>query len=137
MPEAPRYGSLSTYRPRLGQGIFRVHVLDAYGRGCAMTGEHSLPVLEAAHIRPYSEGGLHEVSNGLALRTDLHRLFDHGYVTLDEDLRVVVGARLREEFDNGRSYYRLQGRRLLAPRERILGPDEQQLAWHREHVFLG
>jgi putative restriction endonuclease len=59
-----RYGAPTTYLPRLGQGIFRVKVLDAYGRACAVTGEHSLPVLEAAHIKPYADGGVHDVNNG-------------------------------------------------------------------------
>src|SRR5690606_3283363 len=90
-----RYGRPSIHTPRLGQGIFRVKVLDAYGRACAVTQEHSLPVLEAAHIRPYAAGGEHRVANGLSLRSDLHRLFDRGYVTVDEDYRFVVGDRLK------------------------------------------
>ena len=93
------------HTPRLGQGIFRVRVLDAYGRACAVTQEHSLPVLDAAHIKPYSEGGKHAVSNGVALRSDLHRLFDRGYVTFDEANSFVVGRRLRDDYANGRSYY--------------------------------
>jgi putative restriction endonuclease len=36
--------------------------------------------LDAAHIKPYSEGGEHAVENGLLLRTDIHKLFDLGYV---------------------------------------------------------
>ncbi|MCZ2111991.1 MAG: HNH endonuclease, partial [Dehalococcoidia bacterium] len=41
-PDGLRYGTPTLHTPRLGQGIFRVHVLDAYGRACAVTGEHSL-----------------------------------------------------------------------------------------------
>src|SRR5690242_12248631 len=47
--DAPRHGEATLVRPRLGQGIFRIAVLDAYGGACAITREHSLPVLEAAH----------------------------------------------------------------------------------------
>jgi putative restriction endonuclease len=39
---------------RLGQGAFRVLITDAYTRKCAISGERTLPVLEAAHIKPYS-----------------------------------------------------------------------------------
>lgn len=49
---ADRYGEPMWLRPRLGQGTFRIAVTDAYARSCAVTGEHSLPALEAAHIRP-------------------------------------------------------------------------------------
>ena len=42
------------------------------------------------------------------MRSDLHRLFDEGYMTLDPgDRRVVVSRRIREEFDNGKDYYKL------------------------------
>jgi putative restriction endonuclease len=47
-----RYGEPTLVKPRLGQGAFRVVVADAYKRRCAITGESTLPVLEAAHIRP-------------------------------------------------------------------------------------
>lgn len=130
-----RYGAPTLHTPRLGQGIFRVHVLDAYDRACAVTGEHSLPVLEAAHIKPYAKGGEHQVSNGLSLRSDLHRLFDKGYVTVDEDAAFVVGRRLKAEFDNGRSYYGLHGQRLRLPAEAARRPSRDALAWHREQVF--
>ena len=133
----PRFGAPILYRPRLGQGIFRVQVLDAYGRACAVTREHSLPVLEAAHIKPYAKGGEHDVTNGLALRSDLHRLFDKGYVTMDDEQRFVVGRRLKEDFANGRSYYELQGTRIELPRDAALCPTVDALQWHREQVFVG
>lgn len=132
-----RYGSPHLIRPRLGQGTFRIAVTDAYGRGCAVTEEHSLPVLEAAHIKPYGLEGPHEVSNGLLLRADLHRLFDQGYITVTPDLRLEVGGRLREDFANGRTYYPLHGRTIrppTAPRER---PSLDYLRWHNENRFLG
>ncbi len=49
-PTAPRYGLPTLITPRLGQGTFRVAVTEAYGKGCAITDEHSLPALEAAHL---------------------------------------------------------------------------------------
>jgi len=35
-----RYGDPRLVQPRLGQATFRIAVLDAYGRACAVTGEH-------------------------------------------------------------------------------------------------
>jgi putative restriction endonuclease len=133
----PRYGAPMMYTPRLGQGIFRVQVLDAYQRACAVTQEHSLVVLDAAHVKAYADGGEHDVRNGLALRTDLHKLFDRGYVTVDDQMRLVVGRRLKADFDNGRSYYALSGTPLALPGDATRRPDLDVLAWHREHRFLG
>lgn len=135
-PTAARYGAPQIVAPRLGQGTFRVGVTDAYERSCAVTGEHSLPALEAAHIRSYASDGPHEVRNGVLLRADLHRLFDKGYVTVTPDLRLEVSGRLHADYRNGRSYYPFHGRRLRPPRlERDL-PATEYLAWHNEHVYL-
>ena len=83
-------------------------VTDAYERRCAITGERTLPALEAAHIKPYGSGGPHQPENGLLLRSDLHRLFDQGYITVGaDDRKVNVSSRIREEFENGRDYYQL------------------------------
>src|SRR6266480_511289 len=126
-----RYGEPMVVRPRLGQGTFRVIVTDAYERRCAITGERTLPVLEAAHIKPYSSGGPHEPGNGLLLRSDLHTLFDQGYVNVDADqLKVVVSSRIREEFENGRDYYHLHGRAIRLPRETDSLPSREYLAFH-------
>lgn len=89
---SPRYGDPRLVQPRLGQATFRIAVLDAYARACAVTEEHSLPALEAAHIRSYAHEGPHDVRNGLLLRADLHRLFDTGYITVTPELRLEVGA---------------------------------------------
>ncbi len=131
-----RFGAEQVIRPRLGQGIFRVAVSDAYGRACAETGEHSLPVLEAAHIRPYSAEGTHEVSNGLLLRADLRRLFDRGYVTVNAEYRFRVNRELRKAWGNGRSYYSLEGREIAVPRVEGERPDRGALEWHERNVFV-
>jgi putative restriction endonuclease len=129
--EGPRYGEPTLVRPRLGQGIFRVLVTDIYDRRCAITGERTLPVLEAAHIKPYSSGGPHEPENGLLLRSDLHTLFDQGYMTVDADeLKVVISGRIREEFENGRDYYQLHGRSIRLPRETNNLPSREFLSFH-------
>lgn len=132
-----RYGEPVLVRPRLGQGAFRVAVTDAYERACAVTREHSLPVLEAAHIVPYAQGGLHEVSNGLLLRSDLHRLFDLGYLTVTPDLHVEVSPKLRGDYENGRTYYPLHGTEITTPVPAGLGPNRDLLSWHNEHIFRG
>lgn len=124
--------------PRLGQGGFRVTMIEAYNRRCAMTGERTLPALEAAHIRPYTSGGGHDARNGLLLRRDLHSLFDQGYVTVDPgERRIVVSGRIRSEFENGRDYYALHGKPLGRPREASSSPAPELLQYHAEHVFRG
>jgi putative restriction endonuclease len=134
--DAHRAGSPMVIMPRLGQSSFRLAVLDAYGQQCAVTTEHSLPVIDAAHIRPWAVGGTHSIPNGIPLRRDLHRLFDLGYVTIRPDMRVAVSRRLRDEYANGRAYYELDGRTLQPPESDQLRPDSELLSWHEAEVFL-
>lgn len=134
--EGPRFGSPVAVAPRLGQGAFRLLVTDIYSRRCAVTQERALPVLEAAHIRPYSEGGEHSLTNGILLRSDLHRLLDSGYMTIDpNDRTIVVSRRLKEEFDNGRDYYPFQGRRPTFPSDLRSTPSKENLLYHAEKIF--
>lgn len=134
---AVRYGEPHLIHPRLGQGAFRVLVTNTYGRRCAITQERTLPALEAAHIRPYSEGGEHAASNGLLLRRDIHSLFDAGYVTVTPDLRFEVSRRIKEEFDNGRHYYALHGQPITTPTDPRSRPDIEALRWHNETAYRG
>ena len=113
MSEDPlaRYGEPTLIRPRLGQGAFRLLVTDLYGRRCAITRERTLPALEAAHSgKPYGNGGEHVGANGILFRRDIHSLFDAGYVTITKDYRFEVSKRIKEEFENGREYYALNGK---------------------------
>jgi putative restriction endonuclease len=122
---------------RLGQGAFRVVVTDAYARRCAITGESTLPVLEAAHIRPYSLDGPHAVDNGLLLRSDMHILFDKGLITVTPELRLEVSGQIREQYTNGKLYYSYQGQELRSlPESRLERPSSDFLAWHNENVFV-
>jgi len=135
--EAARFGEPHLIRPRLGQGAFRVLVTDVYRRRCAITQERTLPALEAAHIRPYGDGGVHEARNGLLLRRDIHSLFDAGYVTVTPDLSFEVSRRIKEEFDNGRHYYALHGHKIEPPLDIGQHPDRDALTWHNENRFKG
>lgn len=132
-----RYGAPTLTLPRLGQGSFRVIVTDAYDRRCSMTGERTLPVLQAAHIRPYGLGGPHDPRNGLLLRSDLHTLFDRGYVTVTPELKVEVSNRIREESENGRDYYKLHGQSLREPVRAQWRPSRDFLDWHASQVYRG
>jgi putative restriction endonuclease len=102
-----------------------------------VTSEHSLPALEAAHIRPFGEGGAHEVSNGLLLRSDIHRLSDKGYVGVTPDHHFVVSKRLKDDYSNGRSYYPLHGQAIRVPERAEERPDASWLEWHLSKTFRG
>lgn len=132
-----RYGTPTLIMPRLGQGAFRIAVTEAYGRQCAISDGKVLPALDAAHIRPYADGGPHLKSNGILLRKDIHCIFDAGYATIDSNHRFVVSNKVKEVFDNGEEYRRLHGKILRTPSQIADRPDPELLRWHNDKRFLG
>lgn len=123
---------------RLGQGAFRVVVTEAYQRRCAITGEKTLPVLQAAHIKPYAKNGPHDIKNGLLLRSDIHTLFDDGYITIDSGFVIEVSKRLHEDYGNGKDYYKFHGSKLqIIPSSVIELPSQEYIMWHNEHCYKG
>jgi len=135
--QAPLRGSLTLVETRPGQATFRMDVEKAYAYRCAVTGERTRPALEAAHIVPWHEARLHDVRNGLLLRSDIHNLFDAGYVTIDSDMRFTVSPAIRAEFENGRDYYALDGTTIRVPADNEQWPLEENLEWHRRNRFRG
>ncbi|MCI0342153.1 MAG: HNH endonuclease [Planctomycetales bacterium] len=123
---------------RWGQGTFRARLLDADGRRCAITGERTEPVLEAAHIQPYLGPRSNHVQNGLLLTQEFHTLYDRGYVGVTPEHRVIVSPRLKAEWKNGRRYYVHDGQRLVhLPEDERLHPSRRALEWHLARVFKG
>lgn len=126
-------------RERVGQMAFKALVQEAYSRRCAVTGDRIVPVLEAAHIRPVSLNGENRVDNGLLLRSDLHTLFDRGYLSVHPSKRtLLVSPRLRAEWGNGDEFYQraASGRPIATPSRRVGRPNSAFLSWHAEEIFL-
>jgi putative restriction endonuclease len=101
------------------------------------TGDKVWPVLQAAHIRPLPAGGEHRLDNRLLLRSDVHTLFDRGYIGVDTHHRLMVSPRLREEFGNGDFYYSRDGQEISVPTRRADRPSAEFLEWHFNEVFKG
>jgi putative restriction endonuclease len=131
----PVFGDPRLAPYRLGQRSFQAVVIDAYHRRCAISGTHISPVLQAAHIRPLTAGGEHRLDNGLLLRSDIHTLFDRGYLGVDPKYRLQVSPWLREDFSNGDQFYASAGQVIGLPERRVDRPGSQFLEWHLDEVF--
>ena len=132
----PVFGDPRLAPYRLGQQSFKAVVLDSYHRRCAISGTHIPPVLQAAHIRPVARGGEHRLDNGLLLRSDVHTLFDRGYLGVDPQHRLLVSPRLRADFSNGDQFYAKAGQVIDLPERRADRPSREFLEWHLDEIFL-
>lgn len=128
---------LARSRERRGQGTFRTRLLSAYGSKCAITGEHTEPVLDAAHIQPYLGPRSNHLQNGLVLTKEFHALFDAHLIAVTPDYEVRVSSRIRERWKNGHRYYPYNGRKLACvPEDAASRPSPAALRWHMEREFV-
>lgn len=121
---------------REGQGSFRLRLLEAYSGRCAITGEHTALVLDAAHIQPYLGPRSNHIQNGILLTKEFHVLFDRGYVAVTPDHRVKVSPRLALDWGNGKRYREFDGKPLAQlPGRTQERPSQAALAWHCRERF--
>jgi putative restriction endonuclease len=131
----PVFGDPRLAPHRLGQQSFKAVVLSKYHGHCAVTNSKIRPVLQAAHIMPVSSGGENRIDNGLLLRSDVHTMFDTGYLGVDPSRRLRVSPRLRDEFGNGEQFYRQAGELITLPEKRSDRPSREFLEWHMDTKF--
>jgi putative restriction endonuclease len=131
----PVFGDPRLSPHRLAQQSFKAVVLSAYHGHCAITDTKIRPVLQAAHIRPVSDGGENRLDNGLLLRSDVHTMFDRGYLAVDPSHRLLVSPRLRDEFGNGEQFYAKAGQVITLPDRKADRPQRDFLEWHLDTVF--
>lgn len=82
---------------RPNQANFRRAVLKACER-CIITNVTMPEILEAAHIKPFKYNGENTIANGLAMRVDIHTLFDAGHLRISPDGDVELSQRARMDY---------------------------------------
>ena len=98
--------------------LFRSTVLALDGKRCVLTGEKTQAALEAAHLVPAKRGQNDVPPNGIALRRDLHALFDARLFTFDQDGAVMVTDE-RSELSDRYSRFLANKRLRAATYERV------------------
>ncbi len=123
-------------------GLFKKLIPRVYNHTCCITGlriestfGHTL--IDACHIEPFSLNGNDQITNGLALCPNLHRAFDRGLISIDQQYRVITSPHLREDHAHPYSLGQLHGRPLRLPDHRHHRPALANLEWHRGNVFRG
>jgi putative restriction endonuclease len=72
----------------------------------------------------------------MLLRSDIHKLYDDGYLGVDEKFRLRVSWRLHDDFGNGEEFYDREGTNIDVPGRRADRPNTEALTWHMDTVFL-
>lgn len=113
---------------------FRDFVLLAYGYKCAITGKvigyKNLLNLEAAHIQPKAQAGTFLPCNGIALCRDMHWAFDKGFITLSDDLKIIVHKEMQKSI-----LMEYADQKIFTPVDPYFQPEKKFLKHHRENIF--
>ncbi len=128
---------------RMNQNIFRSRVLEAYGFRCCITGIKNQELIEACHIKGWSqcENSPEErldPANGLCMDVLHHKSFDKGLFTIDEQYRLELSPELQRKEDENvleTFYYPYEGKKII-PEIEIYKPSQEYLDWHRKNVFI-
>lgn len=83
---------------------------------------------------PFSDSYNDTITNGIALCPNLHRAFDRGLISIDDNFRVLVSQSFRED-QNNYSIKTLTGKKLFLPTEGLFHPSLSNIEWHRNNVF--
>ena len=119
--------------------VFRRSVLSAYGYRCAATGLwfpvfDGTSLLEAAHIKPFSESCDDRTINGMALEPTIHRAMDQHLIAPGTDLKWYVSNTLDTRINGHQKLLDLDGRDILLPEEKIHRPNQNSLKWRLEQM---
>ncbi|ERM82240.1 hypothetical protein P872_18835 [Rhodonellum psychrophilum GCM71 = DSM 17998] len=121
---------------RLGQSKFRKGVLKNFGNKCALTEISEQTLLTASHIIPWSHNKNYrgDISNGICLYIEIDVLFDKGFISFTDDLKVIVASdksifskQLKSKLEL------LKGKQLLPTKKKDL--NKEYLKYHRTYIF--
>lgn len=122
-------------------GAFKKIIANLYGHTCAISGlrveaTQNISMIDGCHIKPWSISHDDTATNGIALCPNLHRAFDRGLITLDEDYRIVLSKHFIEPEASPYSIAQFKGSQVLLPANTIWHPSQENLHYHRKHIFL-
>jgi putative restriction endonuclease len=121
-------------------GVFKKEIPRIYNYQCCISGMKiettvNAQMVDACHIIPFSLSNDDTLPNGICLSPNLHRAFDRGLLTINEDYIVRISPSVKEAF-SPYSITQFEGQRLSLPAETKLYPSLQNLSWHRKERFV-
>ncbi|MEX2308650.1 MAG: HNH endonuclease [Pirellulales bacterium] len=117
---------------RIGQGAFRMQVLNMWGISCAVTGSKTTDAIRASHIKPWRDSSNEErldPNNGIPLVANLDALFDARLIAFSGAGDLLVSAKLSPK---EQSIFSLADKKLQPHPTKATN---NFLAYHRQHVF--
>lgn len=120
--------------------VFKQYIPKIYNQTCCITrykmsSIYNISMIDACHIVPFSESHDDTIGNGLSLCPNIHRAFDRGLITIDENFRIILSNNFEEDQNNPFSISKFENKKILLPANMAYAPKKENLLWHNENVF--
>ncbi len=121
--------------------IFKRQVPIIYQNTCAISGlqinaTFNVSLIDACHIVPFSNSYDDTITNGISLTPTLHRAFDRGLISIDDNYCVIISNKFNENnIESKYSIYQFEGKEILLPENEKYFPNLENLNWHRNNIF--
>ncbi len=117
--------------------VFKKEIPKIYNYTCCISGLRidaidNISMIDACHIIPFSESYNDTITNGIALSPTLHRAFDRGLISIDNNYKVLVNNNFSEINRTPYNIKQFTGIKLLLPSNEHFFPSFDSLTYHRE-----
>lgn len=117
--------------------VFKQYIPKIYDHTCCIIGYKissffNISMIDACHIKPFGESYDDNIGNGLSLCPNIHRAFDRGLITIDEDYKIVISTNFEENSNNPFSIKKFENKKILLPFKELYAPKKENLLWHNQ-----
>lgn len=120
--------------------IFRREIVKLYDETCCMSelrvsGTFTITMVDACHIEQFAKTFNNHPTNGIALCPNLHRAFDRGAISVNDNYEIILSKSFKENVESEYSFHKLEGKKILLPKNTEFYPSLESFAWHRKNPF--
>ncbi len=121
-------------------GLFKKAIPKIYEYKCCISemkieNNHNFQMIDACHIIPFSLSNDDTIPNGISLSPTLHRAFDRGLITINDDYVVRISPTISENENSPFSLKQFEGKQIMLPKKQSHFPSIESLSWHRKELF--
>lgn len=125
------------------QSFFRIALLEAYDYRCAFCDFSYTFALEASHIQPWAASSKKQrldITNGILLCPNHHKLFDCGFLGIDEQFLIMYCDLNMSKYGNYSHAdialtVKLHNFKMNLPEDIAHWPSQIFLKWHRDKIY--
>lgn len=120
-------------------GLFKKTIPKIYNNSCCISemrieSSKNMKMVDACHIIPFSISNDDTIPNGISLSPNLHRAFDRGLITINQEYIVRISPTI-DENDSVFSLSQFNGKQIMLPGKASWYPSPESLQWHNKEIF--